>query len=66
MDELQLLGVSFAIDDFGSGQTALRYFKDFLFDVLKIDGQFIESIDKDLDNQALVKAMISIPNISTC
>ena len=60
MDEFQLLGVSFALDDFGSGHTALRYFKDFLFDVLKIDGQFIKSIDKDPDNQALVKAMISI------
>lgn len=60
MDELQLLGVSFALDDFGSGHTALRYFKDFFFDVLKIDGQFIKSIDTDPDNQALVKAMISI------
>jgi EAL domain-containing protein (putative c-di-GMP-specific phosphodiesterase class I) len=60
MDELQMLGVSFALDDFGSGHTALRYFKDFLFDVMKIDGQFIKSIDKDPDNQALVKAMISI------
>ena len=38
MDELQLLGVSFALYDFGSGHTALRYFKDFMFDVLKIDG----------------------------
>lgn len=60
MDELQMLGVSFALDDFGSGHTALRYFKDFFFDVMKIDGQFIKSIDKDPDNQALVKAMISI------
>lgn len=60
MDELQALGVSFALDDFGSGHTALRYFKDFFFDVLKIDGQFIKSIDTDPDNQALVRAMISI------
>jgi EAL domain-containing protein (putative c-di-GMP-specific phosphodiesterase class I) len=60
MDELQLLGVSFALDDFGSGHTALRYFKDFFFDILKIDGQFIKSIDSDPDNQALVKAMVSI------
>ena len=60
MDELQLLGVSFALDDFGSGHTALRYFKDFMFDVLKIDGQFIKSIDSDPDNQALVRAMIDI------
>ena len=60
MDEFQLLGVSFALDDFGSGHTALRYFKDFFFDVLKIDGQFIKSTDTDPDNQALVKAMIGI------
>jgi EAL domain-containing protein (putative c-di-GMP-specific phosphodiesterase class I) len=60
MAELQLLGVSFALDDFGSGHTALRYFKDFMFDVLKIDGQFIKSIDSDPDNQALVRAMIDI------
>lgn len=60
MDEFQLLGVSFALDDFGSGHTALRYFKVFVFDVLKIDGQFIKSIDTDPDNQALVKAMIGI------
>ena len=60
MGELQLLGVSFALDDFGSGHTALRYFKDFMFDVLKIDGQFIKSIDSDPDNQALVRAMIDI------
>lgn len=60
MDELQLLGVSFALDDFGSGHTALRYFKDFFFDIMKIDGQFIKSIDSDPDNQALVKAMLGI------
>jgi len=60
MDEFQLLGVSFALDNFGSGHTALRYFKVFVFDVLKIDGQFIKSIDTDPDNQALVKAMIGI------
>lgn len=60
MAELQLLGVSFALDDFGSGHTALRYFNDFKFDVLKIDGQFIKSIDSDPDNQALVRAMIDI------
>ena len=60
MDDLQEHGICFALDDFGSGHTALRYFKDFFFDVLKIDGQFIKSIDTDLDNQALVKAMLSI------
>lgn len=60
MDRLQMRGICFALDDFGSGYTALRYFKDFFFDILKIDGQFIQGIAKDPDNLVLTKAMISI------
>ena len=60
MDDLQAKGVAFALDDFGAGFTAIRYFKDFMFDILKIDGQFIRNIHRDPDNQALVRALISI------
>ncbi len=60
MGELQSQNVSFALDDFGAGYTALRYFKQFYFDILKIDGQFIRNIAADSDNQVLTMAMISI------
>ena len=60
MDRLQIEGISFAMDDFGAGYTALRYFKDFYFDILKIDGQFIQGIATDPDNQALTAALVSI------
>ncbi len=60
MDRLQMRGICFALDDFGSGYTALRYFKDFFFDILKIDGQFIRGISQDPDNLVLAKAMVSI------
>lgn len=60
MDRLQMRGICFALDDFGAGFTALRYFKDFFFDVLKIDGQFIRGIANDEDNMALARAMIGI------
>lgn len=60
MDRLQMRGICFALDDFGSGYTALRYFKDFFFDIVKIDGQFIRGISQDPDNQVLARAMISI------
>ena len=60
MDEVQRRGVAFALDDFGAGFTAIRYFKDFLFDILKIDGQFIRNIHRDPDNQALTRALLSI------
>ncbi len=60
MDDLQRKGVAFAMDDFGAGYTAIRYFKDFLFDIVKIDGQFVRNIHRDPDNQALTKALLAI------
>lgn len=60
MDRLQLKGICFALDDFGAGYTALRYFKDFFFDIMKLDGQFTRGISQDPDNLVLTQAMLSI------
>lgn len=60
MSDLQAMGISFALDDFGAGYTAFRYLRDFYFDILKIDGTFIRGIHKNPDNQVLTKALISL------
>ncbi|MCR8724908.1 EAL domain-containing protein [Frigidibacter sp. ROC022] len=60
MDDLHMRGVCFALDDFGAGYTAFRYFRDFDFDILKIDGQFIQGVADSPDDQVLVRALISI------
>lgn len=60
MDRLQVQGICFAMDDFGAGYTALRFFKEFCFDVIKIDGQFIQGISKCPDNRAMTAALVSI------
>lgn len=60
MAELREKGIAFAIDDFGSGYTAFRHFRDFQFDILKIDGLFIRGIATDPDNQVITKAMVAI------
>lgn len=60
MSDLQRYGISFALDDFGAGFTAFRFFKEFQFDIVKIDGQFIRGIHKDADNQVLTAALVSI------
>lgn len=60
MDEWRGRGVAFSLDDFGSGPTILRYFKDFFFDMVKIDGQFIRNLHLDSANQTLVAAMIGV------
>lgn len=60
MEQFQGKGVCFALDNFGSGYTAIRYFKDLYFDILKIDGQFTRGIARNADNRALVAVMVSI------
>jgi EAL domain-containing protein (putative c-di-GMP-specific phosphodiesterase class I) len=66
MEELRAKGVTFALDDFGAGNTAFRHLKHFCFDILKIDGQYARGVDHDPDNQVVTEALISLGHISTC
>lgn len=60
MNELKKLGVSLAIDDFGTGYSSLAYLRAFPFDYLKIDRQFVFSIDREPDNSAIVTSMVTL------
>ncbi|WP_343116554.1 EAL domain-containing protein [Ostreiculturibacter nitratireducens] len=60
MHDLQMEGVAFALDDFGAGFTSFRYLREFYFDIVKIDGQFIQGIADSPDNQVLTEALLSI------
>ncbi len=60
MADLHRRGICFALDDFGAGFTAFRYLKEFYFDILKVDGQFVRGIHQDANNQVLAAALLSI------
>ncbi|KEP71255.1 diguanylate phosphodiesterase [Thioclava dalianensis] len=60
MEELQARGVTFALDDFGAGYTSFRYLREFYFDIIKIDGQFVRGVAQHPDNQALMKSLLDI------
>lgn len=62
MDKLQPY-CHFALDDFGSGFSSLRYLHDLPVGILKIDGGFIEGLSADPMNQSLVRTMIEIGHL---
>lgn len=60
MAELREFGVVFALDDFGAGVTSLRLLRDLRFEIAKIDGDLVKTVDGSTDSQVLVRAAIAL------
>ncbi|GJL48889.1 MAG: hypothetical protein NPIRA01_01160 [Nitrospirales bacterium] len=60
--DLKAMGVKIYIDDFGVGYASLRYLKAFPLDGLKLDQSLIKDLDTDINNAAIVKAILALGN----
>jgi diguanylate cyclase (GGDEF)-like protein/PAS domain S-box-containing protein len=63
LGSLRELGVRIAIDDFGTGQSSLAYIQRLPIDILKIDKQFIDSVDADGTDSKLTAAIIGLARL---
>ena len=57
---LHLMGVSLAVDDFGTGFSNLGYLKRFHVDTLKVDQSFVRDVLRDREGASIVRAIIEL------
>lgn len=60
LTQLKQLGVQIAIDDFGTGYSSLSYLHRFPIDTLKVDRSFIQRLDTDGEQLAIVRTIITL------
>lgn len=60
LDAMRAMGLTLAIDDFGSGFSSLNYLKRLPVNVLKIDRLFIKDLEEDESDRAIVTGIIAL------
>lgn len=54
------LGVEFALDDFGTGYSSLTYLRQLSVKTIKIDRSFVNDMDKNSEDLAIVESVITL------
>ncbi len=60
MKELRALGIRLVIDDFGTGFSSLEYLRRFPVDAIKIDGSYVDGLNRERDDALIVRAAIAM------
>lgn len=60
LQQAKTLGARVALDDFGTGQSSLSHLRQFPFDFIKIDREFIRHAETDKNDASLVQAIVQL------
>jgi EAL domain-containing protein (putative c-di-GMP-specific phosphodiesterase class I) len=60
LEALRDLGVTLAVDDFGTGYASLDYLRRFTFDEIKIDRSFVSGLGQDPTDTAVTSSIIAL------
>ncbi|MCJ2083490.1 putative bifunctional diguanylate cyclase/phosphodiesterase [Methylobacterium sp. J-090] len=60
LDALHAAGIRVALDDFGTGYASLTHLKRFPVDEIKIDRSFVQDLERDPDDAAIVTAVLRL------
>lgn len=60
LGRLKELGIKITIDDFGSGYASLNYIRTLPIDLIKLDRGFVDGIEENEGNQAIISAILSM------
>ena len=60
MDNLRQLGLSFSLDDFGTGNANYSYIMNYPFDLIKVDKSFLWAANEKGDNRVILDNMLQL------
>ena len=63
LQQLRSIGIKIALDDFGTGYSSLMYLRELPIDVVKMDRDFIASIESYQEHEVIVHAVIQLAHV---
>jgi EAL domain-containing protein (putative c-di-GMP-specific phosphodiesterase class I) len=66
LDAVKQLGIEVAIDDFGSGHTSFRALRELPIDIIKIDGTFVQDVDRSSDGRFFIRTLVDLARHLGC
>lgn len=60
IEDFRALGISIAVDDFGTGTAGLNHLRDVPFDILKIDNSYVDPLATDHDSYQLLASVVEL------